>query len=195
MIFQMITLNISNISVRLAALTLFTTTAAAAAAAASHKRKPGNGNGDGDDDDESGEDDEMGTNGGKSADGGEKKKVLHNFDSAVQFFLELVHDLFFIIEKHDRSPCFEIVDLNQKSKRAHKFRSMKQQQTIHIRGLPLDASKEELVQFARKCGMILEDPHTGQKKKLILVSSSIQCCFQLFVVAVRERPVSNSRLT
>jgi hypothetical protein len=48
-----------------------------------------------------------------------------------------------------------------KSKRLHKSRQLKQTQTIYVSGLPIDTTKDEFLEFVRKCGMILEDSTSG----------------------------------
>jgi HIV Tat-specific factor 1 len=50
----------------------------------------------------------------------------------------------------------------KKPKRTHKTRNIKQMQTVYISGMPDDTTKDECLTFVRKCGMVLEDPHTGE---------------------------------
>jgi RNA recognition motif-containing protein len=52
---------------------------------------------------------------------------------------------------------------------------MKQSQTVLITGLPLDATQEEVLSFAKKCGMVLEDPQTGESMLSASVNTRIIC--------------------
>ena len=49
----------------------------------------------------------------------------------------------------------------KKKKRVNHFRDLKQHQSIYLTKLPLDVREEEICDFCKKCGVILEDPNTG----------------------------------